>query len=37
MPTGEDRGQNLLDYVRLADDDSAKLLEHQSAGLAELA
>ena len=32
----EDGGQDLLDNLRLADDDAAKLIEHECAGLTEL-
>jgi hypothetical protein len=28
MPASEDGGKNLLDHFRLANDDSAKLIEH---------
>ena len=36
MAAGEDGRQDLLDDLRLADDDAAELLEHQGARLAEL-
>jgi hypothetical protein len=36
MAAREDSGENLIDYLGLADDDAAQLVHHQAARLAEL-